>query len=205
MLRLVHSSEYSAPMHVKTHCKYGHEFAVVGYTKIGSCAQCKTEYNQKYRAEHLEQLKEYDRTRGWERPKAKRTACRKGHEYAVFGQNKFGKCRECDRLKQQIQWHRHTYFREIEKLFGVTADQYHAMFAAQDGKCAICRKPQSENFNAKGKPQRLAVDHNHATNEVRELLCYHCNLAIGHLDDSIARLFAAISYLQKHQRIEQVG
>jgi len=205
MLRLVHSRDTRSPMHVKQFCKYGHEFAVVGYTKIGSCAACKTEYNQKYRAEHLEQLREYDRTRGWERPKAKRTACRKGHEYAVFGQNRFGKCRECDRLKQNREWHRVGYLRTIKKNFGVTPEQYQAMFDAQEGRCAICRQPQSENLDAKGKPKRLAVDHDHATTEVRALLCYYCNLAIGAMDESVVRLFAAISYLKKFQKIEEVG
>lgn len=40
---------------------------------------------------------------------------------------------------------------------------------AQNGKCAICQKPES-HFR-----MRLAVDHNHKTGQVRGLLCYRCN------------------------------
>jgi hypothetical protein len=205
MLRLVHNSEYRAPMHVKQFCKHGHEFAVVGYTKQGSCLACRNEYNIRYRAEHLEALKEYDRTRGWERPKAKKTHCKRGHEFAKFGQNRFGKCRECDRLRQNVEWHRTGYLRTVKKNFGLSPEQYQAMFDAQEGKCAICRRPQAENLDSKGRAKRLAVDHDHATTEVRALLCYYCNVAVGAMDDSVARLFAAISYLQKYRKIEEVG
>jgi hypothetical protein len=30
----------------------------------------------------------------------------------------------------------------------------------------------------------LGVDHNHTTGEIRDLLCHHCNAAIGHLMES---------------------
>lgn len=42
-------------------------------------------------------------------------------------------------------------------------------FRNQDGKCAICRKPQSL-FK-----RRLNLDHNHKTGQLRGLLCYYCN------------------------------
>lgn len=42
-------------------------------------------------------------------------------------------------------------------------------FQIQDGKCAICKKPQSE-FK-----KRLNLDHNHKTLQIRGLLCYRCN------------------------------
>lgn len=35
--------------------------------------------------------------------------------------------------------------------------------------CAICNKPREEFKNS------LSVDHNHATNRIRGLLCYRCN------------------------------
>lgn len=39
----------------------------------------------------------------------------------------------------------------------------------QGGKCGICGKHES-HFTRK-----LAVDHNHKTNQVRGLLCFRCN------------------------------
>lgn len=73
--------------------------------------------------------------------------------------------------------------------FGLTADQYDAMHAAQGGLCAVCSKPQP------GK-RRLAVDHCHRTGVVRGLLCTGCNSAIGRLGDSVTGLLRAVRYLK---------
>lgn len=43
------------------------------------------------------------------------------------------------------------------------------MSDAQEQRCAICRKHETEFKN------RLAVDHNHKSGRVRGLLCYRCN------------------------------
>lgn len=65
------------------------------------------------------------------------------------------------------------------------------MLAKQGGVCAICKNP--EKSCARG--YRLAVDHDHATKQVRGLLCVNCNQGLGHFRDSIPRLQAAIGYL----------
>ena len=54
---------------------------------------------------------------------------------------------------------------------GVTGEAYADMLAAQDGVCLTCGKtPETEG-------QRLAVDHDHATGEIRGILCRYCNTA----------------------------
>jgi hypothetical protein len=53
---------------------------------------------------------------------------------------------------------------------GVTDDEYARLLAAQDGHCALCpNRPKS---------RRLHVDHDHATRQVRGLLCHRCNRAL---------------------------
>lgn len=81
--------------------------------------------------------------------------------------------------------------------FGITAADYAALLAAQAGVCAICRQP--ETYEWKGKTQRLAVDHNHQTKQVRGLLCRNCNVFIGIAGESLNRLQAAQDYLMKHE------
>jgi hypothetical protein len=75
------------------------------------------------------------------------------------------------------------------KVYGVTVEQYEAMYAAQGGRCAVCRK-------ATGKARRLAVDHNHATGEPRGLVCGPCNILIGKLADDPAAFEAIANYLR---------
>jgi hypothetical protein len=57
--------------------------------------------------------------------------------------------------------------------------------------CEICGIKEE----ASGK--MFALDHDHATGQVRGLLCFHCNIGIGHLKDDIKLLQKAIEYLQR--------
>jgi Recombination endonuclease VII/HNH endonuclease len=86
--------------------------------------------------------------------------------------------------------------KERERKFGVTMAQYCEMLLAQEGKCAICRQPETEIRN--GRVKTLAVDHCHETGTVRGLLCVQCNTGIGKFKDDRNRLLAAIKYLDKH-------
>jgi len=82
----------------------------------------------------------------------------------------------------------------LTRRYGITRDTYNQMFAAQDGKCAIC------SVTVKGK--RLCVDHDHETGQVRGLLCDLCNTALGAVRDSTELLSKAIAYLKEHRHDE---
>ena len=71
-------------------------------------------------------------------------------------------------------------------LYGLTIADYEKLFVSQQGQCAIC--------SIEG---RLDVDHDHKTNEVRGLLCGHCNRGLGHLKDSAAIMRKAVAYLER--------
>jgi len=84
---------------------------------------------------------------------------------------------------------------QLKHKFGITADQYDDMLARQDGKCAICGKPETDTIRW-GKTARLAVDHDHLTGVVRGLLCRRCNQGIGKFEDDPDMLQAAADYLR---------
>lgn len=79
----------------------------------------------------------------------------------------------------------------LKKFYGLSPAEYAALVVTQNGKCAICG-----GANSDGRP--LFVDHNHATNKVRELLCHWCNSVIGHCRENPIVLERAAAYLRKH-------
>lgn len=86
----------------------------------------------------------------------------------------------------------------LKTRYGLTVEQYRAMHAAQDGKCAICL--EEEKSQHEGKTRRLSVDHDHVSGDVRDLLCHRCNKALGMFRESKSILMLAIKYLEKHEK-----
>jgi hypothetical protein len=66
---------------------------------------------------------------------------------------------------------------KLKNRYGITPAQYLGMVTAQDGKCFIC-----------GLATKLHIDHDHATKEVRKLLCIGCNTSVGYLESRILRV-----------------
>ena len=83
------------------------------------------------------------------------------------------------------EWQR--FYRWLSR-YGLTPEDYHVMFEAQDGVCAICGTSPDE--------RPLNIDHDHETGQVRGLLCGRCNTGLGHFGDDVDRLRSAISYLE---------
>lgn len=79
--------------------------------------------------------------------------------------------------------------------YGITDMQYQKLLDEQDGKCAICEKP--ETCILRGTLAALAVDHDHVTGQIRGLLCQRCNRSIGLLYDDPVTLDKAAAYLRK--------
>jgi hypothetical protein len=76
-----------------------------------------------------------------------------------------------------------------ERLYGLSPQAFADLLSAQGGACAICG---SKDFGKRGPH----VDHDHATGEVRGILCHWCNIAVGCLRDDPKRALAAADYLE---------
>lgn len=85
----------------------------------------------------------------------------------------------------------------LQKYQGMDLDAFAALMVAQNGLCAACEKPETVMGRA-GVVRPLCVDHCHATDEVRGLLCVGCNTAIGYAKDDAARLRATADYIDRH-------
>jgi Recombination endonuclease VII len=75
----------------------------------------------------------------------------------------------------------------LRRRYGITAQDWDAMFAEQGGLCAICREAPAAQ-----------VDHDHKTNRVRGLLCFNCNGALGQFRDREDLMLRAVLYLGRN-------
>ncbi len=76
----------------------------------------------------------------------------------------------------------------LQRKYGISLKQYNVILKKQGGACAICKRPRSAFKNS------LAVDHDHATGEVRGLLCFYDNKRVvgRHNKESVKKLVAYI-------------
>ena len=76
----------------------------------------------------------------------------------------------------------------IKQKFGLSLLQVTIKFRLQDGKCSICRNEL---------PSKFVIDHNHKTGQVRDLLCYCCNSALGLLKENERVVLNLRDYIKK--------
>ena len=116
------------------------------------------------------------------------------HKLALYGVDPM--CKAC-RIERRREYGRKYPERirdtDLRIRYGISLDDYNAMHARQCGRCAICGTAE----------EKLVVDHNHRTGQVRELLCHLCNAMIGCAREDIAILTSAVAYLQREQLLEQ--
>ena len=130
--------------------------------------------------------------------------CNKTKDINEFGKSKNTKdkytyqCKECQNIYQRQRNEIHPLDKEyasnyrLKRTYGITLEDKNRMVREQDNKCAICGI-QSDS---------LAVDHNHNTGKIRELLCNGCNSGLGHFRENTITLKKAIEYLNKHKDID---
>jgi hypothetical protein len=142
-----------------------------------------------------------------------KTHCPKGHEYTSEntyvcpkGSRACRKCRcekaqdahkrspEKARAASKRWWDKKiaenpNFRRDVDLKFqyDLTREAYELKLAKQEGCCAICNKLMD-------KP---CVDHDHDTDQVRDLLCRECNSALGFLHENILVAENLVAYLRR--------
>lgn len=91
----------------------------------------------------------------------------------------------------------------IKRKFGIPESEYETimfdLWNDQKGCCAICGTlGTSYGKQTKEDPTTLHLDHNHTNGQLRSLLCFPCNNAIGLLQDSPELCSKASDYLQQY-------
>lgn len=88
---------------------------------------------------------------------------------------------------------------QLRTIYGISQAEYDEMAAAQDHRCAVCRKPETAKSNRTESVRKLSVDHCHRTGRVRALLCSECNTGLGKFRDDPELLRQAAVYLEAHR------
>lgn len=102
-------------------------------------------------------------------------------------------CKDCDRIRKTLAARERFKDRDKRKkenhrqklwLYGLTQQQYEQLYKDCNNACSICEDTKN-----------LVIDHCHETKKVRGILCWSCNVALGHFKDSEERLSKALKYL----------
>src|SRR3990167_2398116 len=104
------------------------------------------------------------------------------------------RCTHCikrSNLKGKLRSYSERQNEHLKARYGITITEYNDMVASRAGCCDIC------HLEPKGHHKKLNVDHNSATNEIRGLLCWQCNIAIGYMKHDSDRLTEASKYLNR--------
>ena len=86
----------------------------------------------------------------------------------------------------------------LKKNYGITAEEYHALYDSQEGRCAVCQDEVPNLLKYDGDGRRVvALDHCHDSGRIRGILCRDCNVGLGTFRDDPNRLRSAIEYLTR--------
>lgn len=87
----------------------------------------------------------------------------------------------------------------LRRKYGLTTAKQRELFITQGSRCAnpTCRTGDP-GVSKKGKPLKWHTDHQPGTKIVRGILCWRCNLMLGHACDSPERLEGGAEYLRQH-------
>lgn len=89
--------------------------------------------------------------------------------------------------------------KHLKSRFGITYDEYLKKLIKQSSKCPICFQiltPYRKLFEV------ACVDHDHKTEQIRDLICNRCNTTLGKVEEKKDILQNMIKYLDKWSNIE---
>jgi len=147
-----------------------------------SCKECRRNYYLDHREKTIAEAYTYRQAHKEEIAKNKR-------RYEKEHKEEIAKRRKAYREENM------ELFREREYLYkyGITLQQKYEMWESQDARCLGCKKEVDIN--------KIHVDHNHDTGEIRGLLCTQCNSIIGLAYENIQTLLSLVEYLREYNHL----
>ena len=112
-------------------------------------------------------------------------------------------CKPCETKRRTKHYCKKTYqrFWQSKKKYGVDESGFEVLWIAFKGKCGICSNDLA--LPRKGRGQQLdvvAIDHDHASGNIRGLLCHACNRGLGYFKDNPESLINAAKWVKNHEK-----
>lgn len=115
------------------------------------------------------------------------------HKEEYRKRQKTWECNNPKNIAKRCRKHR------IKKVFGLSVKEYDdlkcKLLLEQNGRCKVCGRHESE------LTQKLQLDHNHETKQIRGLLCIRCNTRLAYFED-IEFVTNAKVYLSEYNIIQ---
>lgn len=83
--------------------------------------------------------------------------------------------------------------RRIRSVYGISDDQWDALFESQNRCCAFCGTDRSGAWHGK-----FVTDHDHETGAVRGILCDRCNRRLGYFGDDIEAIDLLVEAIKRY-------
>ena len=80
--------------------------------------------------------------------------------------------------------------RMVARLRMIPVEEYQRLIATANGCCEICKEEK----------KNLVIDHCHASEGIRGVLCVRCNTTLGLIKDRRDLAMALADYLQRHRK-----
>ena len=162
----------------------------------------RNQYNRGWHEKHPEKQAEYQAK--WnEANREKFLAIRRKLSLAHYYRNRERILRE---RREKAKSDPTRYLRGRLGRFHITLERYKELHDGQQGCCGVCEKP--ETVTAKGKLQRLGIDHDHSCCPgdfscgkcIRGLVCSRCNVALHLVEKDPEWGIKALKYLRRYEK-----
>jgi hypothetical protein len=166
---------------------------------FGSCDRkptakglCDTHWTQQHKGQPLRLIRTYDRH-------SNESTCPEQGCPWPFSNKNF--CAQHEAKREEWPYARRY---RLAYVFDMTPEDFEAKAQAQNGKCAVCLRPEKTLDPRSRKLKALSMDHNHRHCKMgcpscqRDLLCQRCNTGLGLYDDDPSLLLDAVEYLMRH-------
>lgn len=109
-------------------------------------------------------------------------------------------CKKCranrENARRKVLGKEEMKLRRIKSVYNISYEEAKALCAIPN--CEICGVEFVENKRNVNDYRNRAIDHCHGTKKVRGVICFGCNLALGHARDNKDILKSMIEYLERN-------